>query len=71
MFFFTVQILVKNGLSVNKRDKEGLTPLHIACANGYHHIAMTLLEAHATVKIQTNSGMSPLHFASMSGSIGK
>lgn len=34
-----VQLLVQHGADIHQRDEEGWTPLHMACSDGFPHIA--------------------------------
>ena len=50
--------------SVNKADRDGLTPLHLACMNGKLAKKVELLvEKNASVNAQSKLGRTPLHMA--------
>ncbi len=34
-----VKLLVHHGADIHQRDEEGWTPLHMACSDGFPHIA--------------------------------
>lgn len=50
-----VRKLMTAGAQVDVRDLNGNTPLHIACREGFHNIAHTLLHPVYTEEIQDNS----------------
>ncbi|KAL5010411.1 hypothetical protein ScPMuIL_012716 [Solemya velum] len=59
-----VNQLVKEGVDLNKRDKDGMTPLGIAAFWGYADIVQSLLEAGADVNAANSGSMwTPLHCA--------
>ena len=45
------------------RNDEGVTPLHIASANGYQTIVDYLLKQHISINLQDGDGWTPLHAA--------
>ncbi|KAI8746522.1 serine/threonine-protein phosphatase 6 regulatory ankyrin repeat subunit B [Biomphalaria glabrata] len=47
----------------NRRNKDGLTALHLAAADSKYFCAKTLLEYGADVNLKCNAGCSPLHYA--------
>lgn len=53
--------------TVNKKDKDGVTALHIAAQNGKAEIAKLLIERGASVDVEENNGRTPLHLASAYG----
>ncbi|XP_064630486.1 ankyrin-2-like [Lineus longissimus] len=54
--------LSKGGI-VDSRDKDGRTPLHVACASGNLSIANILIEAGAKVNAKDRCRWTPLHYA--------
>jgi len=52
---------------INQKDKEGWTPLHYACSNGYESIVSILLEKGANVNEKDIDGCTPLHNACING----
>lgn len=69
--WFSVQLLVELGVSINQGDSVGLTPLHIACMHGYPDLVGVLLKARANVNARTQQNRTPLHLAAMRGNQGK
>ena len=45
------------------RNHEGVTPLHIASANGYQTIVEYLLRQHVSINLQDSDGWTPIHAA--------
>ena len=45
------------------RNQEGVTPLHIASANGYQTIVDYLLRQHVSINLQDSDGWTPIHAA--------
>ncbi|CAF1328016.1 unnamed protein product [Rotaria sp. Silwood1] len=45
------------------RNLEGVTPLHIASANGYQTVVEYLLKQNVSINLQDNDGWTPLHAA--------
>ncbi|KAM4699021.1 unconventional myosin-XVI [Discoglossus pictus] len=60
------QLLATNG-SVNEKNDEGVTLLHIACACGYKDVACLLLEHNADPDAADNQYWTPLHLAAKYG----
>ncbi|XP_046701110.1 unconventional myosin-XVI isoform X2 [Silurus meridionalis] len=58
-----VRQLVNSGASVNQRNEDGVTLLHIACASGYRDVVSLLLQSGADVVATDNSYWTPLHLA--------
>lgn len=61
-----LNLLLANGVDVNRSNKYGSTPLHYAIS-GYtpneNDIIYTLLNANVNVNVQDNIGYTPLHYA--------
>ncbi|XP_072542195.1 unconventional myosin-XVI isoform X3 [Salminus brasiliensis] len=62
-----VRQLVSSGASVNQRNEDGVTLLHMACASGYRDVASLLLESGADVQAADNTYWTPLHLAAKYG----
>ncbi|XP_034160516.2 unconventional myosin-XVI isoform X2 [Pangasianodon hypophthalmus] len=62
-----VRQLVSSGASVNQRNEDGVTLLHIACASGYRDVVYLLLESGADVLATDNNYWTPLHLAAKYG----
>ncbi|XP_037327398.1 protein phosphatase 1 regulatory subunit 27b [Pungitius pungitius] len=54
-----VKLLVNYGANVHQRDEEGWTPLHMACSDGFPHIARYLLELGADPELENDCGEKP------------
>ncbi|MGO9109976.1 MAG: ankyrin repeat domain-containing protein [Thermoguttaceae bacterium] len=52
--------VLSGGASVKCKDKEGNTPLHLACSSGAFGLALRLLECGADVHAKNKSGEAPL-----------
>ena len=55
-----VQVLLEHFASVNSRNINVWTPLHMASWHGYPNIARVLLEHEANVNLKNETGMTPL-----------
>ncbi|XP_054762960.2 transient receptor potential cation channel subfamily A member 1-like [Lytechinus pictus] len=60
-----IQRLLDNGVDVNVRKKNGMTPIHIAAMNGATTTVMQLIENGADIDMKDNEGMTPLHRATV------
>lgn len=49
-----VNLLLEHKPNVNALDKDGYSPLTIACKEGYYEIATALMAAGAYINIQVN-----------------
>ncbi|XP_029998741.1 protein phosphatase 1 regulatory subunit 27b [Sphaeramia orbicularis] len=54
-----VKLLVKYGADIHQRDEEGWTPLHMACSDGFPHIARYLLSLGADPDLENDCGEKP------------
>ena len=64
-----VELLVKSGANINKKDTYWRTPLLLACKYGYSQIAEYLIKCGAKVDKCDNSNNSPLHYACAFGNL--
>uniref|UniRef100_A0A8B9GMU0 Myosin XVI n=1 Tax=Astyanax mexicanus TaxID=7994 RepID=A0A8B9GMU0_ASTMX len=64
-----VKQLVSSGASVNQRNEDGVTLLHMACASGYREVVSLLLENGADVQCADNTYWTPLHLAAKYGQV--
>ncbi|KAF4789820.1 hypothetical protein TURU_147137 [Turdus rufiventris] len=62
-----VRQLISSGGSVNQRNDEGVTLLHVACANGYKNVASLVLDHGADLNVVDNQYWTPLHLAAKYG----
>uniref|UniRef100_A0A1X7TQC5 Uncharacterized protein n=1 Tax=Amphimedon queenslandica TaxID=400682 RepID=A0A1X7TQC5_AMPQE len=59
-----------NAVLINEQDKDGNTPLHVACQDGEHNMVSLLLKASLSnnnLLITNKKGQTPLHLAAASG----
>ncbi|CAG5945297.1 unnamed protein product [Menidia menidia] len=54
-----VKLLVHHGADIHQRDEEGWTPLHMACSDGFPHIARYLLSLGADPQLENDCGEKP------------
>ncbi|CAN9510779.1 unnamed protein product [Ophioblennius macclurei] len=54
-----VKLLVQHGADIHQRDQEGWTPLHMACSDGFPHIARFLLSLGADPTLENDCGEKP------------
>ena len=64
-----VELLVKSGANINKKDTYWRTPLLLACKYGYSQIAEYLIKCGAKIDKCDNSNNSPLHYACAFGNL--
>ena len=57
------ELLMFEGIKINKKDDQDNTPLHIACVSGEKDIVFALIEAGADVMAENEDEMTPLHIA--------
>ncbi|KAK7476856.1 hypothetical protein BaRGS_00031938 [Batillaria attramentaria] len=60
-----VKSLLAYGADVNGKDKNGLTPLHVACKRNHRNITKRLTGAKSYVETRDNNGLTSLHWACM------
>ena len=56
-------LLGKDNCNVSSEDKDGMTPLHIACQNGHTKIAGLLLDRGTDIYHKNAEGSTPLDLA--------
>ena len=59
----------EGALLVDLQDKDGASPLHVACLFDHMEVVHSLLAAGAKVNLKTNDGVSPLHLACEHGHV--
>jgi len=64
-----VDILLENGANPNISDVDGVSPLHIACANGNINIVYRLVKSGAFLNIQDEEMETALHYAVRDGQL--
>jgi ankyrin repeat protein len=59
-------LLIQRGASVSVQDANGVTPLHLAIADGHNRMTALLLQAQADPLLATvDDALTPLHFAAI------
>lgn len=58
-----VKALIKQGIDVNSKNKQGATPLHWAAFKGHVDVAKVLIKHGAKVNLVTNKDSTPLRLA--------
>ncbi|CAG9763883.1 unnamed protein product [Ceutorhynchus assimilis] len=61
-----IEILLKFGAEMERKDNHGRTALHCASKNGHSEIVNSLLKNDANINAQDNNGDTPLHWATSS-----
>ncbi|KAJ3641462.1 hypothetical protein Zmor_027969 [Zophobas morio] len=61
-----LKLFVEIGIEVNAQDKNGVTPLQLACGHGIYENAKMLLECSASINIVDKDNNNSLHYASQS-----
>ncbi|OEH45886.1 Phosphocholine transferase AnkX [Legionella parisiensis] len=59
--------LIEKGVNLNTANKQGLTPLMLACKHGFNEIVQILLENGAKTDLTDKKGNSALHHACIEG----
>ncbi|XP_055658491.1 unconventional myosin-XVI isoform X1 [Falco peregrinus] len=62
-----VRQLISSGGTVNQKNDEGVTLLHVACANGYKNVASLIVDHGADLNVVDNQYWTPLHLAAKYG----
>eukprot|EP00042_Codosiga_hollandica_P052024 m.653224 g.653224 ORF g.653224 m.653224 type:complete len:100 (+) comp58402_c0_seq22:1201-1500(+) len=65
--FTVAQWLVSQGASILQADKDGLTPLYVACLHGHLEVVKWLIRQGASVTQTEAKGSTPLHAACFNG----
>lgn len=60
-----VRFLLEKGAEVNRRDNQGLAPMHVAAKTRHSDMMKLLIAADADVNIEDNDGFTPLLYAIM------
>jgi len=62
-----MKLLIEQGVSVNKKNEFGFSPLHLAISNEHEEMSLLLLNAGSNGKIQDDNGFTALHYAAEYG----
>merc|ERR1711977_635089 len=62
-------LLLDKGAAVDRADKDGATPLYVACQNGHVAVATLLLDKGAVVDRAKENGATPLYIACEKGHV--
>lgn len=63
----TVQFLLNNGADINLCNKNGYSPLYLACFDGHHSTVEILLKNRANINSCSKNKTSPLYIACLNG----
>jgi len=58
-----VKLLLQSGAKVNLQNKNGDTPIHIACEQGNEDVVLMLIATGANINVKNKMGNTPLHNA--------
>ncbi|XP_063912691.1 ankyrin-3-like [Zophobas morio] len=61
-----IRLLIKKGIDINAKNKNGMTALQLACERGVYANAKLLLDCGASINILDKGNNNALHFASSS-----
>ncbi|XP_065071133.1 poly [ADP-ribose] polymerase tankyrase-2-like isoform X2 [Rhopilema esculentum] len=64
-----VEFLIRKGADVNAKNKEKITPLHMAAENGHSDMVTLFLKNGAEVNALDNLGQAPLHRSAKNGHV--
>jgi ankyrin repeat protein len=62
-----VEAALQHKVPVDSADEFGRTAMHMAAANGHHHVIARLLAAGASAVLKNAEGNTPLHWACLNG----
>ena len=62
-----VELLLKNGADIDKKNEYGTTPLHLAADRGHTEVVELLLQHRANIHEKDQYGHTPLHWATAEG----
>jgi len=66
-FTDTVRLFLTKGAEINVKNKDGITPLHLACQCFGTENAEMVLNKGASIEARDNEGRTPLHYAASEG----
>ena len=67
--FFPVETLHRKGANLNDKNKEFLTPLHLAVDKSHYDVIDVLLKCRAKVNALDSAGQTALHRAARDGNV--
>ncbi|KMZ58875.1 putative Ankyrin repeat-containing protein [Zostera marina] len=67
--FEDMMSFVEGGVSLDCKDREGRTALHMAAANGHHAMVDYILDKGADINVCNSENNTPLHWACLNGHV--
>ncbi|KAK5258892.1 hypothetical protein LTR40_007000 [Exophiala xenobiotica] len=64
---YNLSYLLRINANVNAQNKQGWTPLHIACTRGFVYDTILMLNRHPNLELATRTGWTALHLAAFFG----